>query len=104
MNPELLSELKIKTRKVSLRHRISSSNNSTDYIELNNIDLEKNEDSINADDDFPPPPPSLIEISEDYNHDINNLNSKINKKLCCFGILLLSLVAGMGAIYKFYIL
>lgn len=109
MDPNLLKELKQKTRKHSLRNRFSSSAlNSSEYLELDHVDLEKN--SINAENDFDfPPPPSFLselpeEVSEDYHHDLNNFNKRINYKLCCCGTVMLMIISLMGALYKLYIL
>lgn len=108
MNPELLNELKQKTRKYSLRNRFSSSGlNSPEYLELSNIDIEKN--TINPENDFDFLPPPILnelpeELSEDYYNDIRKLNKKINYKLCCFGFFIIMVVSGLGAIYKIYII
>lgn len=112
MNSDLLKELKLKTRRISLRNRFSSTSiNSPEYLELNNldsIDIERNsENAINDFNYLPPPPPIMNElpeeIAEDYNNDIDNLKKSINKKLCCLGFSLISLFCGLGVIYKYYI-
>jgi len=109
MNPDLLNELKQHTQRFSIRNRFSSSgDNSNDYLELENIDLEKNSEDAEDDFDLLPPPNSLLElpkeISIDYNNDIIRLNKKINYKLCYFGLSIIIIVTGMGAIYKSYII
>lgn len=109
MNSEILNELKQKSKRFSLRHRFSSSDNiQNEYLELDHVDLEKNSSNAENDLDFPPPPLFLSElpeeVSEDYHYDINKLNRRINYKLCCCGTIMLMLISLMGALYKIYIL
>jgi hypothetical protein len=110
MDPDLLNELKIKSKRYSLRNRISSSNLNNEYIELqnNNVDIENNSVNAENDFDFPPPPHSLLELpeelAEDYYPDFNKLNRRINIKLCCFGFFILFTVCGLGVIYKYFII